>query len=155
MFAGNVVKTILSGEPIDERKFEALGSIDDLKATFSCVRFLLLNAVRFGVGKSILSIELQQLGLPREHSQALGKVLDENSSALREYLANTSLGVNELIDVQLKESDGIDCVKMELKIKDCIYGDRANEINIKNSDIPILLKELKTIKAKMNEFDYN
>lgn len=154
MFASNVVKTILSEEPIDEQKFSGSfdGSIDDSKSAFSCVRFLLLSAVRFNIGKDVFSIELQQLGLPREHSLALGKVLDEHSASLKENLKTKSLTINELTDVKCKESDGIDCVKLEMKIKKSLSGGNiVKEVNINSADIPILIKELKIIKSKMDE----
>lgn len=157
MFASNVVKTILSEEPVDEQKFTGLfdGSTDDSKSAFSCVRFLLISAVRFNIGKDVFSIELQQLGLPREHSLAMGKVLDEHSTSLTENLKSKSLTINDLMDVKCKESDGIDCVKLEMEIKNSISGGNVfKEINISSSDIPILLKELKIIKSNMDELDY-
>lgn len=157
VFASNVVRVILSEQPIDEQKFADTfaGSIDDSKSAYYCVRFLLLSAVRFGIAKDVFSIELQQLGLPREHSLALGKVLDENSASLKNHLKDKSLTINELSEVSCKESDGIDCVKMEMKIKNSLIGGTIHkEINISKTDISILLKELKIIKSKMDELDY-
>lgn len=158
VFASNVVKTILSEQPIDEQKFADAfgGSVDDSKSAYYCVRFLLLSAVRFGIGKDVFSIELQQLGFPREHSIALGKVLDEHSSSLKEHLKSKSLTINELTEFKFRESDGIDCIKMEMTIKNSLSNGATinKEINISNSDIPILLKELKVIKSKMDQFDY-
>lgn len=158
MFASYVVKVVFSSDPIDEKKFaEAFGgSIDDSKSAYSCVRFLLLSAIRFGIGKDIFSVELQQLGLPREHSLALGKVLDENSAQLREHLKSKSLAINELADVTCKESDGIDCVRLNMEISNHIESGESisQSININKSDIPVLLKELRIIKAKMDELDY-
>lgn len=158
VFASKVVKVILSKEPIDEDKFADAfgGSVDDSKSAHLCVRFLLLSAVRFNIGKDIFAIELQQLGLPREHSLALGKVLEENSATLKEFLKSKSLNVNELIDVKCKESDGIDCIKLQMEIKNFIPdgGQVSKEINISKCDIPVLLKELKIIRSKMNQLDY-
>lgn len=146
----------MSGDPIDDKKSEAFGSVDDYKAAYSCVRFLLLSAVRFNIGKDIFSVELQQLGLPREHSQALGKILEEHSAALTEHLRSRVLTINELVDVKCTESDGIDCVKLQLETTNTMPANRTErkEINVSKSDIPILLKELKLIKQKMDDFDY-
>lgn len=158
MFASKVVKIIIANESIDEVKFADVfgGSVDDSKSAHLCVRFLLLSAVRFSIGKDIFAIELQQLGLPREHSLALGKVLEENSASLKEYLKSESLTINELTDVKCKESDGIDCVKLQMNIKNFISdgGQVSKEINISKFDIPVLLKELKIIQSKMSKFDY-
>lgn len=158
VLATNVVKAILSNDPIDEKKFADAfgGSIDDSKSAYSGVRYLLLSAVRHNIGKDVFSIELQQLGFPREHSLALGKVLDEHSLSLKDHLKNKSLTVNELVNVNQKESDGIDCVKLEMEIKN-LMPDGATafkEINISKSDIPVILKELKIIQSKMSELDY-
>lgn len=158
VFASHVVKIIVSEEPIDEKKFADAfgGSFDDSKSAYSCVRFLLLSAVRFGIAKDVFSIELQQLGLPREHSIALGKVLDEHSATLREHLKSKSLTINELADVKCQESDGIECVKLEMEIKNFVSGkgNVSKEINISKRDIPVLLKELKIIKEKMDQMNY-
>lgn len=158
VFASNVVKAILSDDPIDDKKVADAfgGSIDDSRSAYSGVRFLLLSAVRHNVGKDVFSIELQQLGFPREHSLALGKVLDEHSSSLKDHLMSSSLTVNELVNVNCKQSDGIDCVKLEMEIKNFIPDGSTvfKEINISKTDIPVLLKELKIIQLKMNELDY-
>lgn len=158
VFASKVVKIILSKEPIDEATFADAfgGSVDDSKAAYLCVRFLLLSAVRFNIGKDIFAIELQQLGLPREHSLALGKVLDESSASLKTDLTNKALTINELTDVKCTESDGIDCVKLQLEIANFLPdgGEVSKEINISKFDIPVFLKELKIIQSKMNELDY-
>lgn len=158
VFASNVVKTILSEDVIDENKFADAfsGSIESAKSAYSCVRFLLLSAVRFGVGKDIFSIELQQLGLPREHSLALGKVLDEHSASIAEQLKGKSLTINEVIDSKCKESDGIDCVHLEIIItKFQPKGNNQHQnVVINKSDIPILIKELKFIKEQMVRLDF-
>lgn len=159
VFAANVVRIILSEDPVDEQKFAEVfgGSIDDSKSAFSCVRFLLLSAVRFNISKDVFSIELQQLGLPREHSLALGKVLDEHSASLREHLKGKSLTMNELSDVKFKESEGIECVTLEMKIENFMPGGGScvtKDVNISKIDLPILLKELKIIKSQMDQLDY-
>lgn len=147
---------ITSDSVIDEQKFLATfdGSLENLKSAYACVEFLLLSAVRHGVTKEVFSIELQQLGFPKEHSLAMGKVMDDKASAVKSYLRGKSLAVNELKNVKLSKSDtGIECVKMELEIVK--HGvNITREININKEDIPILLKELKIIQSKMNELNY-
>lgn len=158
IFASNVIKIILADDAVDDQKFADIfgGSVDDAKSAYSCVRFLILSAVRYGVAKDVFSVELQQLGFPREHSISLGKVLDENSEKLREHLKNKSLKINELTDVKCRESDGIDCVKLELDMKNYIHGGGkvTKQININKRDIPVLLNELKIIKEKMDQMNY-
>lgn len=156
-FASYVVDMIVSDSIVDETKFLDLfdGSIENLKSSYACIKFLLLSAVtkdRFGVSKDIFSIELQQLGLPREHSSALEKVLNDKTSILKSYLIIKSLAVNDLTNVKISKSNGIECVKMELAIEKSLDGKTyaTNNININHKDIPLLIKELKIIRKKMN-----
>lgn len=156
VFASHVIEMITSDSVIDEQKFLATfdGSLENLKSAYACVEFLLLSAVRHSVTKEVFAVELSQLGFPKEHSMALGKVLDEKASTVKSYLRAKSLTVNELKNVKFSKSDsGIECVKMELNIAN-EGGNVTKEININNEDIPILLKELKIIQSKMNELNY-
>ena len=144
---------------VDEQKFLELfdASRENLMSAYECIRFLVLSAVRFGVTKDIFSVELQQLGFPREHSLALGKVLNEKSGIIKNYLKGKSLAVNELKEVKLLPSENaIECVKLQMKIDHYERKDQTvtKEINVNKSDIPILIKELKIIQAKMNELNY-
>ncbi|KAL7050316.1 hypothetical protein ACKWTF_004032 [Chironomus riparius] len=158
-FSSRVVLLIINDTTVDETEFSNLfdGSVNDFKSAFECIRFLLLSAVRFGVTKDVFSIELQQLGLPREHSLALGKVFDEHFGSIESYLRKDSLYINKLLSSNFVTcDDGIDCVTMKFRLSNSIDGSSETEqtININNTDIPILLKELKIIKAKMDELDY-
>ena len=51
----------------------------------STLTFILTTAVKFAVGEDVLSTELQQLGLPAENAEAVGRGLRDN----RESLAGT------------------------------------------------------------------
>lgn len=62
-----------------------------VKSAMSCIRFLLVNAARFETNESTFSTELQQLGLPAEHSTAICRVFKEQSENIREYLTKNSL----------------------------------------------------------------
>lgn len=135
------------------------GGIVDLKSAYSCVRFLLLSAVRFNVSNTYFCTELQQIGLPREHSVALGKVLDDCSTQLRDYLKSKTLTINELDNVKCSSSnEAVDCIYMKLEIKNEIVNyisqKTTHDIHIPKAEVPILLKELKAIRSKMNELDY-
>lgn len=129
------------------------------KAAYATIRFLLLSACRHSADSNTFNAELQQLGLPREHALVLGKVLDDNSNELKSHLLSTTLRINEMEDVTCKKSENaIDCVEMELKIKNEIVNgipqSTTHKINIHKSNIPILVKELKTIKTMMENLDF-
>lgn len=57
----------------------------------SCIRFLLVNAARFNTDETTFSTELQQLGLPTEHSTAICRVFKDQCSNIQEYLIKNSL----------------------------------------------------------------
>lgn len=54
----------------------------DLKSSIACLEFIVSSAVRYNCNSSALHTELQQLGLPREHSTSIKRVIDEKSDEL-------------------------------------------------------------------------
>lgn len=65
--------------------------LKSVKAAMSCIRFLLVNATRFQTDETTFSTELQQLGLPSEHSAAICRVFKDQSSKIQEHLIEHSL----------------------------------------------------------------
>lgn len=47
---------------------------EGVKATLSALTIILTQAAKYGVTEATLDNELQQIGFPREHSQALCRV---------------------------------------------------------------------------------
>lgn len=68
--------------------------LKSVKAPISCIRFLLLNAARFQTDETTFSTELQQLGLPVEHSTAIGRVFNEHSDGFQKHLIDNSFTGN-------------------------------------------------------------
>ena len=132
--------------------------LDLQKTSYECVRFLILSAVRHNTDSNTFNIEIQQIGVPKEHSSALCKVLDENSVKLRKYLEMQTLRINQLEDVKLVPSTAIDCIQLELKVNNEIVEGVSKSVthhlNIQKDDVKVLLKELKTIRSTMNHLDY-
>lgn len=76
---------------------------DDAKAIIAALELILTSSVRYGVNATDLSSELQQLGLPREHSAALGKLHTENFTRILESLTSRSLRRNyKLLNNQVR-----------------------------------------------------
>lgn len=46
----------------------------EIKSGIACIRYLIINAARYHTDEATFSAELQQLGLPKEHSVALCRV---------------------------------------------------------------------------------
>lgn len=73
-----------------------------IKSSFACIRFLIVNAIRFNTDDATLNEELQQLGLPKEHSSAMCRVMTDHHQAIKEHLIETSLkGKSVLLETRL------------------------------------------------------
>ena len=64
---------------------------NDVKAAIAAVDFIFTNSAKYHVNGEILSNELQQLGLPKELSASMCKVLDEELEKLYSYLKKKSM----------------------------------------------------------------
>uniref|UniRef100_A0A1B0EVW2 Uncharacterized protein n=2 Tax=Phlebotomus papatasi TaxID=29031 RepID=A0A1B0EVW2_PHLPP len=121
------------------------------RSAFACLRFLLTSAVRHNTPPAIFEAELQQLGLPKEHSAGLCRTLGEFSERLQDFLNSQSLSVNELEDVHCVPSETLpDCVNLRLGIKNEIINGlpqkTEHSVTIHKSQLPILIKELKSAR---------
>ncbi|KAK0067812.1 COMM domain-containing protein 4 [Biomphalaria pfeifferi] len=99
-----VLKDIL-GESLDYEKVHKLTSdakfeIGDIKASIAALSFILTSAAKYNVDPETLSNELQQLGLPKEHTTSLCKSYSDGQSSLQEHFRKTSLRVSNLDSVQ-------------------------------------------------------
>ncbi|XP_046687473.1 COMM domain-containing protein 4-like [Homalodisca vitripennis] len=75
---------------------------DEVKATVSALTYILTSAAKYGVSEAILCNELQQIGFPREHGQALCRVYSDQVTALTGHLRKVSLRTARLVDVKTK-----------------------------------------------------
>nr|CAD7198815.1 unnamed protein product [Timema douglasi] len=93
------------GEEMDYDKVKKLTSdakfeVGDVKASVAAVEFILTSSSRHDVEEDVLSSELQQLGLPREHSMSLVRVYSDNLVAFTSKLKSESLRFSRLEDVR-------------------------------------------------------
>lgn len=133
--------------------------MDTPKAAYACIRYLLVSAARFNTESSVFGTELQQLGLPKDHTTVMCQVLEDYVSQIRSKLRQSSLTINELESVTSTIPENtIDCVQLQFGIKNEIINGvpqrTTHEVNVNCSDISILLKELKSIKSIMDGYDY-
>nr|CAB3232813.1 COMM domain-containing protein 4-like [Phallusia mammillata] len=89
-----VIKGLLE-EGIDFEKIEKLTAdakydIGDIKASVAGLEFIISSSAKHEVDGETLSNELQQLGLPKEHSTALCKTYESKSDALQQELLSKS-----------------------------------------------------------------
>lgn len=68
-----------------------LQELNDTKAMVAALELIFTSSARYGVSATDLSSELQQLGLPREHSAAIARLHTEYSSQITVALSSQSL----------------------------------------------------------------
>uniref|UniRef100_T1IZI0 COMM domain-containing protein n=1 Tax=Strigamia maritima TaxID=126957 RepID=T1IZI0_STRMM len=104
LLCSQVLNDVLGGS-IDYEKVQKLTSdakldIGGIKASIAAISYIITSAVKYSTEEHTLSNELQQLGLPKEHSTAICKVYADNYAKLQKELNNNSLRLSYLDDLQ-------------------------------------------------------
>lgn len=160
VLAVHVIRHILEGAFDYGRlsKLTADSSIgaSDLKACIALVQFIITSATKFGLNENTLSKELQQLGLPKEHSNALCWPYRDNKDELQAKLLQESLKIDALNvggwEVRVGESKAI-LMRLSPEQKTSRAMVAANDvlICITPEKLQILLHELKTVRSLMDK----
>ncbi|XP_012283145.1 COMM domain-containing protein 4 [Orussus abietinus] len=155
---GQLVAKFLTEGELDESKVNKIAQDaklepNDSKAVIATLEFILTSSARYGVSTADLSSELQQLGLPREHSAAIARLHTDNSSQIAAVLKGQSLRISGLSSIEVAPSDNA-CPfsKVSLKLKK-VDGkeDDTTTIHIMKDDVSALLAELKRARALMED----
>ncbi|XP_018594754.1 COMM domain-containing protein 4 [Scleropages formosus] len=160
-----VMKDLL-GEGIDYDKLAKLATdvkfeSSDMKASLAVLTFILLSASKHDVDSESLSSELQQLGLPKEHTTGLCKSYEDKHTALQEKLRETSLrfsrleGVSWRVDYVLSSSELKEVNEPVVQLQLQTQGAEQNStqttvMSIGADKFRVLLMELKQAQALMN-----
>jgi hypothetical protein len=72
--------------------------VSDIKGAIAALHFILTNAAKHDVDDTSLLQEIQQLGLPKENSDALTKQYREHKDAMRARLAEESYKTSKLVE---------------------------------------------------------
>lgn len=129
-----------------------------IKAAMACIRFLLINACRFQTNEATFATELQQLGLPAENSQAIARVFNEQNDTIQQHLNENNFTINELVGISGDiPAETIDCGRITLQLRNELVNgvqtSTTHRINVQQSDLKILLNELKTVRGIMDEME--
>jgi len=152
-----VANSIIDGE-LDEEKVKKLTQdakleLGDAKALVAALELILTSSARYGVTPADLSSELQQLGLPREHSTVLARLHTDNSSRIVEKaLIPQSLRQSRLSSVEIGPSGqgtSSPFSRLSLTLKNIGCEESQEFVDIANDDIPVLLAELKKARTIM------
>lgn len=162
LLSQHVAKSIL-GEALPEEKLrETFGvdskNIDIPKAAVACLKYLMINAVKYNTDTLTFNEELQQLGLPKEHAGAVCKVVEDFSERIREDLAGKILSVDGVEDMEVVKKADSPFVQLQMKVKNRVVDGVPQKsvletININKNDVPLLLKELRTANGIMNQYE--
>lgn len=71
--------------------------VSDLKGAVAAVHFIVANAAKHDVDETSLVQEIQQLGLPKENSEAVGKLYREKKDEMRDRFAADSYTISRLL----------------------------------------------------------
>lgn len=73
--------------------------IADIKGSIAAIHFILSNAAKFDVDEKSLVLEIQQLGLPKENSDVIGRQYRDAKDMLRSKFEDGSYRVSKLLAV--------------------------------------------------------
>ncbi|KAK7874097.1 hypothetical protein R5R35_004641 [Gryllus longicercus] len=163
-----VAKSLL-GEEIDYEKVKKLASdskfeVGDVKACVAAVAFVLSSSARHGVDEEALGSELQQLGLPREHSMAICRVYRDHVASITAHLQSSTLRLSRLQHVQWRVDVASECsvpkesevrmhpeVQLSLDVRDTVADKSVNHRLVLSAEqLTMLISDLKRISSQMD-----
>lgn len=172
MYDGNDVDpTTLtsSSSSLDHEKLrkliDASGSFADadVEAVVAALEYVVRNATRHDVHGKTLTRELEQLGLPKEHADAVCKPYEKEKEGLRRSMGRRTLRTDALKDLRWgvafstsdtsSEEGGSVVGEAGLRVKLTMETERGGRVAFVASEekFRVLLGELKTVKALMDE----
>jgi len=158
------IVSYLSENSIDYEKIAKLaGEMDesDIKGSIAALVFIFSGGAKYDVEESILSNELQQLGLPKEHCDALGRPYRENLPKIREKFLSDVFHFPRLssfdwrVDYVISTSSLKDCntptVSMKFEVQDPLKATPTeSSFEVSAEKFRVLFAELSQAKAIMD-----
>uniref|UniRef100_A0AAG5D4E7 COMM domain-containing protein n=1 Tax=Anopheles atroparvus TaxID=41427 RepID=A0AAG5D4E7_ANOAO len=160
----HTAKSIMGADiPEDEvSKIYAItkGSMDAPKGGMACLRFLLTSSSRYNTEIAVFGTELQQLGLPKEHTSIMCRLLGDYVQKIRAVLRDNSLCINQLETFQCSiPKNTIDCIQLKIGIQneiiDGVPQKNTHTVNLNRNDALLLLNELKTVRDTMENYNFD
>ncbi|KZC12638.1 COMM domain-containing protein 4 [Dufourea novaeangliae] len=154
LLAQTVAKYLADGE-LDEEKVQKITQDakvepSDAKAMIAALELIFASSARYGVSAADLSSELQQLGLPREHSAAIARLHTDNSPRITDALSSQSLRVSRLAAIHVLPCDSsAPFATVSLKLSKLGGTGDDSIVNISQDDAQVLLAELRRAKSLM------
>eukprot|EP01112_Ceratiomyxa_fruticulosa_P005320 TRINITY_DN1593_c0_g1_i2.p1 TRINITY_DN1593_c0_g1~~TRINITY_DN1593_c0_g1_i2.p1 ORF type:complete len:200 (-),score=26.00 TRINITY_DN1593_c0_g1_i2:70-669(-) len=167
LLALQVIDHLLGGkldfEKIGKLVAPANFDLSDIKGALAALNFIVGNAAKYDVADDILSTELQQLGLPKEHCGSLGRSLRNHRDNLRKALQDQILHLPQLssvdwrVDFILSSSDlravNTPSVQICLNVKGPNGKITPQPFEIDAEKFRVLYYELKDAQSSMESFN--
>ncbi|KAL4224830.1 COMM domain-containing protein 4 [Mactra antiquata] len=102
----------------------------DVKASIAALHFIIASAAKYNVDGDSLSNELQQLGLPKEHTTSLAKSYGDNQFKLQEQFRKDSLKLSQLESVEWR----VDYIISSSHLKDINEPSVQLKMNVKSAE---------------------
>jgi len=93
-------RSVVDFDAVETHTTDAGYSVSDVKAAVAAIRFIVCNAVKYDVEESVLKSELQQLGLPKEHTDSLNAPFREHRRELHAKFSEDSFRITQLRGVE-------------------------------------------------------
>lgn len=161
-----VINRLLGGEIQYEKVFKLLSVADfdssDVKAMIAAIVFIMSNAAKHNVDWELLADELQQLGLPREHSRSISRSYRDRRELLREQFSQQILSlprlesVNWRVDYILSSNSLEELNAPSVMLNINLLQDNDNEdtekyaFEVSADKLRLLIHELKTAQNLLN-----
>lgn len=155
-----ILNGIIDGS-LDYEKLTKVGSSSslgssDVEASIAGLHFILTNAAKNDVDDTTLAKELQQLGMPKEHSDSICRTYAKEKERLQKKLLSSSLkmasdqspewAVDYILANQNQESSAV----AHVALKTTETGQPIT-VALTEEKLKLLLHELKTARALMDE----
>jgi len=79
---------------------DSADGLADIKGCVAAVHFIVTNAAKYDLDESSLVQEIQQLGLPKENSEAIARQYREHKDLLRNRFADQSYRISKLVSTE-------------------------------------------------------
>jgi hypothetical protein len=133
----------------------------DVEAVVAALEYVVRNATRYDVDGKTLTRELEQLGLPKEHADAVCKPYEKEKEGLRRSMGRRTLRTDALKDLRWgvaftsdeSSEEGRLVNEAGLRVMLTVETERGGRVAFEASEekFRVLLGELKTVKALMDE----
>ena len=157
-----VIDAVIEKRDFDLDKLSNLTSgarieVNEVRGVTAGIAFIVTSSAKYKTQKDVLSEELQQLGLPKEHATSLSKVYSDRQEALLSYLTITSqfhghLASIKLVDKKPKMSGArysVDVPYVKLKFDiETPDGKQESHVCFTREDLDNVIQDLESLRAQ-------